>query len=286
MNIKNIKFISNIPRAHSTTLRVNSKSRGFTLLEVLVATSIFAMIMLITTGTIAQSSTYRSKLAAMRQVNEETRKLADQITRDVREANGVIKLDEDNSAHTIHTYNSGIAFVNWGDPLLLVDNITPRTTLSAEESGTIIPTVYAQTLIVATKDQYKMYLAARWKSHVYYKTIDRYEADGSVHCITSAEISNIKQGADSTGARTNRISLANTETKISFSGFAPDTNATSKQQAYVSFLITSKSRDSVDPDNIATGTSSREDQTFNNLTVLSRATSYIRSFVTVRNYSN
>jgi prepilin-type N-terminal cleavage/methylation domain-containing protein len=59
---------------------------GFTLLEILIATGIFAIVMVITVGIVSQSAGFQSKIRAQRQTYEEVRRLSDQISQDIRSA--------------------------------------------------------------------------------------------------------------------------------------------------------------------------------------------------------
>lgn len=66
--------------------------KGFTLIEVLIATAIFAVVMIMTTAVVSQSVGFQSKIRAVRQSSQESRKLADLISRDIRSAKGSFKI--------------------------------------------------------------------------------------------------------------------------------------------------------------------------------------------------
>jgi prepilin-type N-terminal cleavage/methylation domain-containing protein len=85
--------------------------KAFTLLEILIATTLFSVIMIMTTGIIGQSAGFRSKLQVMREASSASRKLADQITRDVREAHysGKVLYGPGSNGTTEATYPRGIA---------------------------------------------------------------------------------------------------------------------------------------------------------------------------------
>jgi hypothetical protein len=212
--------------------------------------------------------------------DRETRQLADMITRDVREADGEIKT-------ATATYPSGIAFFNCS-PCDITKysgsswDKRPQIATSFEEIASGI--TYAQVLAIATKDEYRVYLSSRVKNHIYYKTFPRLDLSGNVITLTSADIISVKEDHDLvTGKRNNRISLANTETRIAFAGFGPDSSSIVHQQAFVSFYIVSQSRSSVDED-IYVSPETAESSTYDELSVKDRARSELRSAVTVRNY--
>lgn len=292
-SIKNIAFYSSsrarsIGSIVSSRLKVsNNKLKGFTLLEILIASSIFAIIMVITTGVVAQSSSYRSKLKAMREVSEETRRLADMITRDIREADGEIKININTSAtpNVIKTYKNGVALINYNNQnsMSSMFNTAPSEVVS-EEPGSRTAS-FAQCLVLASKDKYKVYLVARWTNRVYYKTYDRFDASGLV-ILTPPMIHSTKQDADSNNVRINGISSWNNETRISFGGLVPDVESTSvKQQPYVSFLITSKATERINSEDLSNiGTGEVLDSTYEGVGVTDRAKTQIRSLVTLRNY--
>lgn len=62
--------------------------KGFTLLELLIATSIFAIVMLLTTATFTWASSYNSKLGEYRKTSLASKKAIEMISKDIRTANG------------------------------------------------------------------------------------------------------------------------------------------------------------------------------------------------------
>lgn len=86
-------------------------AKAFTLLEILIATAIFSIVMVLTTGVVAQSASYQSKIQVTRQASVESRRLNDLIVRDIRLANteGTVTANEnDGSSHAL-TYQNGLA---------------------------------------------------------------------------------------------------------------------------------------------------------------------------------
>jgi prepilin-type N-terminal cleavage/methylation domain-containing protein len=241
MNIMSFKI-------RHTTYNITRTKRGFTLLEVLIASMIFAAVMLITTGIVAQSSSYRSKLKAQREVNEETRKLADMITRDVRSANYSVAVRTgsilDPGFTTPHHYKNGIVLYSYnGSYADIVDNVSPNTET-------------ANLLEIFTKDNnvrvYKSYLdVADGINKVQYITGTYVPETHLVNVVSNVQINN---GIN--------------DLKIDFSGFAPEDTSPNKQQPYVQFTITSKTKN------------------YSTLPNSERATATIRSVVTSRSYNN
>lgn len=65
-----------------------TKSDGFTLIEILIATAIFAMVMIIVIATFTWAAGYNNRLKEMRRVSQEVRLAMDDLTKNVRLANG------------------------------------------------------------------------------------------------------------------------------------------------------------------------------------------------------
>jgi type II secretory pathway pseudopilin PulG len=72
-------------------MKINTKkTRAFTLIEILLAATIFSVIIIMATGTFSWASSYSSKLREMRKVNLSAREVVDDISRNIRLANGGI----------------------------------------------------------------------------------------------------------------------------------------------------------------------------------------------------
>jgi len=154
--------------------------KGFSLFEILVAGAIFAMVMVIATGVIAQMSGYNKKIRVSKMVSEETRKLAEQISADVRSAVGVDKT----------TYP---ASPQYGLTIINDDLITVRTKDAIKAyysySDSITKAIYFQS----------------W-------TLAQFPASPS---LTNPIFDNLKSGNIS-----NRITNQNTDTTIVFTGLS------------------------------------------------------------------
>lgn len=123
--------------------------KGFTLLEILIASTIFAVVMILTTAIVSQGGSYFSKLRAQKAVSEDTRRLADLVARDFREARGAMKIAyNDGAGDKTVDYKKGIGF-------FACDYDTSRCVpvyakLSSEVSS-------ANTIVLATADKLKVY---------------------------------------------------------------------------------------------------------------------------------
>lgn len=95
--------------------------KAFTLIEVLLATAILATILVMTTATVGQTSTYRGKLIETRKAGEAVRSVAEMLSSDLREKTvpGTLEyIDPLTSASTSLTFNGGVAQLYCSDTRL------------------------------------------------------------------------------------------------------------------------------------------------------------------------
>lgn len=261
-------------------MNINQIKKGFTLIEILIATTIFATIMVMTTGVVAESSGYQMKLKAVRGVSEESRRLADLITRDIRSANtgGIIKANytgsSGNRTYTLN-YQQGLALFNCNDSSCYSRHFrggTPDSSNAAPSnysSGT--SSLKANTLVIfrAKGDgttEYKIY--QNWDSKFYLYTAD-------YSSTTPPDLDSLLPTVQKTE---NVISSDDVATEITFGGYGkadctpnpaicPINSAQIlKIQNYVMYYIHTKSVD------------------FNNLPANSRAETELRSLITARSF--
>jgi len=250
---KNLKIKKVINLEHSR--------KGFTLLEVLIASALFAMVMLLTTGTIASSSSYQGKLKAMREANEETRRMAGLVTEDVRSANSSLTITAlVSGVSTQRKFKNGLALLNcnaatctFANNALPSGNINDGTPLPASGS-----TVNANTLIISTKDKIKVYVSSTDNKTIYYASLP-------VSSISSANIIAIRVSTNIINSVSGGASI--NEMAINFGGYCPDDGSANHFQPYVQFFITSRTMD------------------FDNLSKNQRALAQIKSTVTSRSYN-
>ena len=68
------------------------QKKGFTLIEILIATAIFATVMIIVVATFSWAAGYNNRLKETRRVGQEVRSAMDQLTSNIRLANGAGKV--------------------------------------------------------------------------------------------------------------------------------------------------------------------------------------------------
>lgn len=233
-------------------IKISSQSRlkAFTLLEILVASSIFAIVMVLAVGIIGQVSIYQGKLKAIQNVSKESRKLANQITEDVRSANSPITVTSVNSeVSDENKFKNGLALYKCSD----VDSCSAANQNGSYYNGFLSSGTAnnANVLIAANDKNYKIY----WSS-----------SDGQLHYAkndytTTIALSEILSEISGKNISTNFVS-------INLAGFCPNDGASSTFQPYVDFYITVKTK---------------------NYDTLSRNQRYqtnIRSMATSRSYNN
>jgi prepilin-type N-terminal cleavage/methylation domain-containing protein len=238
--------------------RTQNTKKGFTLLEVLIASSMFAVVMLMTTATIAGSSSFQSKLKAMRETSEETRRLADMITRDVRSASQP-------TSYTLGTdfnFKNGLAFLKWSGGWQSIYKDAPSGPATND----------ANVLIVASKDNFIVYGSGQNSSgqnvlcygKISYSDLALYAGGAG----KNAFISNVG-GCYYSASSHPEFVISNTDVTVNFGGYLPDDNvAANFFQPYVQFIVTARTNNYAKLDNN------------------SRAQAVIRSTVTSRSYNN
>lgn len=213
------------------------KLLGFTLMEVLLASTIFALILVFTTAAVSQTSNYQSKLSIINKTSEETRRIADLITQDVRGANSEIKVSANNCVNlpgntdpNTNSFKNGIAFLGFDasgsfcvdhqdqDDVSLVDNL-----------------IYDDILVISNKTEYILYttLATSGQpSIIVRRTYSRASVpDNRITWDMLGELYDQKY----------QISKSDLSVKIKFGGFAPSDVRKAYGQAIVNFLVSAES---------------------------------------------
>ena len=235
--------------------KLNQKYKGFTLMEVLLASTIFALILVFTTAAVSQSSNYQSKLSMINKTSEETRRLSDLITSSIREANSNLvvkaKMCGNAAAATNYNFKNGIAIIRSAGGGFCIDTSAINDVSDYTNSG----------FIVANKDGYQVFAYAKLsdtKEGLLYKKINT---------PASVDITNF----DSLFPTSTdwMISKSDLLVVLKFGGFAPSDNDTNYGQPIVRFDIIAKSYPILGPvQNVA-----------------NTAQSEIRSAVTSRSYN-
>jgi type II secretory pathway pseudopilin PulG len=223
-------------------------SKAFTLLELLVATTIFVGVMLMASTAITNSSTYLSRLKAMRVASDESRRIADILGEDIKKANTEISVKYKINATTTgtKTYKSGIAlFYCTASSVICTPQHYDLTNQSTSVSD---PNKFlANTLVLGEKDTagnvtYKVYFnnyadATAIGKILYYSESTSSPIDlTTIGSFYSNNTANMISGEKITGT-----DLSNDIT-INFGGYAPDeatiaADSSNRQQAYVYFNI-------------------------------------------------
>lgn len=224
--------------------------KGFTLMEVLVATAIFAVIMVIVTATVAQTSSYRTKLKAMRETSEETRRLADMITRDVRSANKPINVD---SIASPSDARSGIYLWLVHGPTIDMSrySIGPHTnydTASMYCVGVPIQCFdFIRFMVLANSNEYIFYYTRviDGQGYLFRKT---YPSSGDLSSLITVNfLCSYSDPLCFVGNEDNAISNKDLNVNLDFAGYAPlDVFSPNLQQPFVKFKITAATLDQSD----------------------------------------
>ena len=246
--------------------------RGFTLLEILVAAAIFALVMVFATATIARSVSSRSKLRAMRLTSEASRNVTDMLTRDIRQANaeGTIN-DVGNSKE--YKFKNGIAllFCSANSGILngtcrLLNNEVPYNFSSATEAlefknwdtdpyhiqSVAVPPTFApaNVIVIFNENWTKVYYAEKDVKYcsvpcdpngyaLYYKKYDPIAAIDIDE--NNFDNNTLLSGSAQINKVENKINNIFTEdsaeAKVFFGGYAPNNKALKMQQPYVQLYI-------------------------------------------------
>lgn len=233
--------------------KLGKKSKGFTLLEVLIATSMFVIVLVITIGTVGFGAGFQGRINQQKRVSDETRKLSDMITRDVQAASGEISVGQGTD---VYNFKSGLAEFACIESCILKNNSISAMDLSGNALNQP-----ANALVIAGKDSYKIYLSEGNKDKavaIYYNEIKRTDISNNV--LYSNDIMSIRKDKY-------LISSSKADTTIAFGGLCLSDNVSSRQQSYVQYYILSQTKDYVD------------------VNVQNRARAEIRSTVTSRRYN-
>lgn len=129
-------------------------------MEILISSTIFAVLLVIVTGTVVQSSGYQTKMKNQTLISEEARRLADKITTDVRSANREVVIPRTTS---VITYATGFAI------LKITSGIEPIRT---RDVGT------PNALVIGRDDEILVYIISPIfnPTNLYYKSFTRSES--------------------------------------------------------------------------------------------------------------
>ncbi len=197
------------------------KLKGFTLLEVLIATSIFVVVMIFTLGTVGQNVGFEAKLKNDKSVTTTAQNTTDLISRDIRAVKSTAKITLGTDSRQ---FDGGLATME----CLLGCNFKYNT-IPAVPNFSDASDLGSNVLVVAVENSYKIYGSKN--GGVYYLETPFISLKDGV--LTTPDIIKVFDSS-------NQINTKATETKIVFAGFAPDNTVSAKQQPYVQLLIESK----------------------------------------------
>ncbi len=220
-----------------------TRRRGFTLLEILIASSMFVVVLLMTMSVISWASSYNSKLAEVRKTTLAGRKIIEMISSDIRQANGSTNIvgigDSFESGEVVILKNIGekniegkLEATNSFDSYEIKDFYSAP---SAPENDYGMTNV----LIIINKSDKKIIfyrgLEAKKSDLEYYKDVIRYE-------IAYAELIDLSS-ADNR-FKINQSQIINekgTDITLLFTGFTPRyNNIERKYQPYVTIKLTAE----------------------------------------------
>lgn len=281
----------------------SNKKSAFTLMELLIAASIFAGVMVIATGVLAQSSTFRGKIKATRETSEQAKQVADMITRDIRSANTEGTINEYSSFGppptllASHKFKNGIALLkcnstsgSTGAKCMIIDDTTPTNDPIIDTTNPYnSANSAANAIAIFNKNWVRIYFSdvnpalgvvggANNGVQGYNLYYEELPAGTPIGIFNLPLISLVLPFIGGDGNVMNKLS-SNVDLRILFNGFAPGVSSgggfgstPALAQSYINFYILSQS---------ATSTTS-----YVNLPVNSRARTEIQSSVTARSFGN
>jgi len=258
--------------------------KAFTLLEVLIATGIFSMVMALTTGIVSFGAGYQSKIQVLRNVSFETQKIGDGLARDIRASEGTFKAKINNIDTNEYEFINGLALLKC-DPN--TDNIADPWTcqfayndfsdpdLAGPVSVLDDPKEYkANALIIFSKDRFIIYLSLNnqilSKGYNLSDLGDYWDNDQKMLFINNPANPSecIFQKLALLSPVLSQVSDADLEDSLGLSGFiASKQNGIlgTKLQTYISYYVFSRTKD------------------YDTLKPTDRAESYLRSTISTRN---
>ncbi|OQB05260.1 MAG: hypothetical protein BWY19_01111 [bacterium ADurb.Bin212] len=207
--------------------------KGFTLLELLIASSIFAIVMLITTATFTWASSYNNKLGEMRKTSLTARKIMEMLSQDIRMANGDIKL--------IRGGAPGSPWIS-GEVVVLrcsapsISSCVPNT--SFQNNADVVFNQNNNALLIAQKDREKVVL---------YRLNNGSFSRSEVKYLSSYDLAHtglpLRGGVPwSDAGATSNINSTGTDVEVQFAGYTPKVeSATRKQQPFVKIRLVAQS---------------------------------------------
>lgn len=276
--------------------------KAFTLLEILIGTAIFAAVMVLTTGIVAQSAGYQTKIKEMRRVLQIQKSLSESLSTDIQQASlpFTVKLNSDPAPDGgievgEYQYKNGVgifkAVPNFSYTVRTHHFLTSPIALSEPSDPNDIFTEIPDSnlVLIFSKNvsgiaKYKIYYHYYENDgyEVYYKEGDAFLSANGFYAFNSKADPDtadpdrtLASILDEMKAVTATYRIAgddNTDVKLYFAGYAPDqaaivADSQNKQQANIIYNIRTSTKD------------------FDNKSVLERARTEIKTTITPRSYN-
>lgn len=219
----------------------NIRQKGYTLVEVLIASVIFAMVIIMATGTFSWAAGYNGKIAEMRRVSQTGRNISNQLSSDIRLANGSAKTRmgdgtiKDLGEITLLKFaNERYEFFADTKPVRFMTNKDYQAWES--ESANL-----ANAILILQRDQGKA---------IIYRTIAGQESNFDLEKLELPVFLNNQEITFSNFQGTKLNDFANLSSRLILQGYGPaKSDANKKQQSYAEFMLIFKSRnyETLDP---------------------------------------
>jgi len=236
------------------------KKQGFTLIEILIATGIFSLLMAVTSGIVAQSSGYQAKIKALRTVSMETRKIADFVSSEVRSANalGSIRYRDDSNIPRSLSYSTSLALFSCSGGFC-----APKYRLESDITG-IADDANLDSNVLVTFVKREGIIYAHVLAHKDANEGKFYYAEVSL-ASGELDINEVYAENESSEGRVKSVS-GESGVLVKFGGLAPAKDDLHHKHPYVTFSIKAKT------------------QGYDSLSLTQRASASIRSMVDMRSY--
>ncbi|MCX6808508.1 MAG: type II secretion system protein [Candidatus Berkelbacteria bacterium] len=191
--------------------RFRKFKKGFTLLEVLLATIVFAGLMLIVTATVTQSISYRSKIKALRDSSIASRQLMDEITTDIRKPKTALKIGF-NSAIPIDV-KSGVAMFSCVGTTCTPEYSTNTDMTGSNGDATANVLILSNAVDGSSASQIHVYAQNGDRTYFLESQSDTFDINSFYFCTSSIS-------DDQCISEKTKISGENIKTVLSFGGFS------------------------------------------------------------------
>lgn len=214
----------------------NKNKKAFTLIEVLISATIFAIVMVIVAMTLSWASAYNARLTEMRIVGNDARKIMNMISDDIRQANG--------SVNITYLGTGGATSVEVGEFLIVncssnsIDSCIPKINYQTSyETDIDLESNFNNGLYIINKNENKIiyYRSFSNRSNNMYGDLKRFEAD-------YRETININDYSFGTLAGDEIINSSGVDINMGFTGYTP-TIFSREAQPFIKIMMLTKTED-------------------------------------------